>query len=161
MYPGESRGPCFGGTRRRLRLRQWRCVRVCSDGAVDPGFRRDDDGRNLPTSSRLEQFPIRSSRQSRISHCERSEAIPGRRASSGRDCFVAPLLAMTRGHSIGNCSSAVFDPIEQRGFCEVAPTRARRPARWRDLIETRLNKTAGHRAGYGDFREVLAKTGAT
>jgi hypothetical protein len=30
--------------------------------------------------------------------------------------------------------------------------------RRRDLIETRLSETAGNRAGYGDFSEVLAET---
>ena len=30
--------------------------------------------------------------------------------------------------------------------------------RRRDLIETRLSETAGKRAGYGDFSEVLAET---
>jgi len=29
-------------------------------------------------------------------------------------------------------------------------------SQWRDLIETRLNKTAVQRASYGDFSEVLA-----
>ena len=39
-------------------------------------------------------------------------------------------------------------------FLSGRAAEAAHEAGWRDLIETRLNKTAGQRAAYGDFSEA-------
>src|SRR5208282_728926 len=55
---------------------------------------RNDRSTFLPSSPPAFGRPARDE-TARSCHCERSEAISGGGAESDRDCFVAPLLAMT------------------------------------------------------------------